>query len=723
MDCGPTCIQIIAGFYGRRVPAQLLRDRCHITREGVSLLGMSEAAESIGLRTTGVKATWEQMRDVMPLPCIAHWNQKHFVVISEIKKRRGKLIIKVVDPAIGLLDYDVESFLSCWIQNDGDNNCGVALILEPTPDFYMGNGIPEENDYRYGFNHVLKYLHPYKPFITQILLAILTGTIISLILPFITQSVVDKGIGSSDISIVVILLTAQLVLTFGQMANDMIRSWLMLHITSRVSISLISDFICKLMRLPISFFDSRKVGDIMQRIGDYGRIQSFLTGSLLSMAMAAISLIVYGLIMAGYNATVFIIFFVGSVLYVAWIVLFLRQRRKLDYKRFQQSAANQSSIVQLVSGMQDIKLNNCERQKRWEWEKIQAKIFNISVKSLSLGQVQETGSSLINQTKNILISFVTAKSVIDGDMTFGMMIALQYIIGQINAPISQFIGFVQAAQDASISLDRLGEIHSMEDEEPIDSTRKREIPEKADIELHDVSFQYEGPESQKVLDGVSLIIPSGKTTAIVGASGSGKTTLLKLLLGFYSPVSGEITLGGRNISDYSVRSWREVCGSVMQEGFIFSDSIAANIAVSEDEPDMMKVREAARVSNISEWIENLPLGYGTMIGSEGHGLSTGQKQRMLIARAAYKNARYIFMDEATNSLDADNEKAIMDNMGIMFGGKTLVIVAHRLSTVRHADNIVVLSKGRIVESGNHEYLTELKGRYYNLVKNQLELGL
>lgn len=728
MDCGPTCLRIIAAHYGRSWSLQTLQERCHISREGVSLLGISDAAEAVGFRTMGVKLTFAQLCEEAVLPCIVHWNQNHFVVVYHIERRRGKTWVHVSDPASGLLRYTREQFLKSWISiredNAGDSDAeaeglGIALLLEPTPRFYEEKG---EEDRRLGFRGMAEYLRPYRQLIVQLLLAMLTGSIISLILPFLTQSVIDTGIGTGDLNFIVVILVAQVVLVLGQTANELIRSWLMLHMTTRVSISLISDFLAKLMRLPISFFDSRMTGDIMQRIGDHSRIQTFLTGSLLSIVMAAVTFVVYSAVMGGYDLRILGIFILGSVLYIGWVLLFLRRRRKLDYMRFQEAAANQSSIVQLIAGMQDIKLNGCGKQKRWEWERIQARLFNVSVKGLALGQTQQVGGTFIDQIKNVLISFLAAKAVIDGDMTLGMMTAMQYIIGQLNAPISQFISFVQEAQDAKISLERLGEIQERGDEESAEKDYIREIPRGADIEFRDVDFQYNGPHSEKVLDGVSVTIPHDRVTAIVGASGSGKTTMVKMMLGFYEPVSGEVLLGGRRIGDYSPTAWREQCGTVMQEGFIFSDTIADNIGVSDESPDMERVRQAVETANIGDFIDGLPLRYNTKIGAEGNGVSTGQKQRLLIARAAYRDARYLFLDEATNSLDANNEKVIMERLDTLFRGRTVVIVAHRLSTVRNADNIIVLDRGRVVEQGTHRELTERKGYYYRLVKNQLELG-
>ena len=716
MDCGPTCLKIIAQYYGRYYSLQNLREKCHITREGVSLLGISDAAEIIGFRTTGVRLTWEQLRDEIPLPCIIHWNQKHFVVVYKIKKNK----IYISDPASGLLVYDKNKFLKSWIQiNDENHQNGIALILETTPDFYNEKG---DEDKKLKFSQLLHYLKPYKSYLIQLAIAMLTASILSLIPPFLTQSVVDQGIGTNNLSLVTTILIAQVVLVFGQMANNLIRSWLMLHMTTRISISLISNFLSKLMRLPISFFDSKKVGDIMQRIGDYDRIQSFLTGSLLSIIMAVLTFIIYGVIMGGYDMTILGFFMFGSILYVLWIILFMKHRRKLDYMRFQESANNQGNIVQLINGMQDIKLNNCEKQKRWEWERIQTRLFQVSIKGLVLGQTQEVGGTFIDQTKNVIISFIAAKAVIEGQMTLGMMMAMQYIIGQLNAPLSQFIQFIQNTQDAKISMERLNEIQEKDDEEPESKTFIREIPDNAEIKFKQVIFQYDGPHSPQVLNNISITIPSKKVTAIVGASGSGKTTILKMILGFYNPVKGEITLGGKKLTQYSPSIWRKVCGSVMQEGYIFSDTIANNIGISDESPDIERVRCAAEIANIEDFIDTLPLGYNTKIGADGNGISTGQKQRLLIARAAYKNAKFLFFDEATNSLDANNERTIMERLEKLFENKTVVVVAHRLSTVKNADNIIVLDKGSVVEQGTHQELTSKRGYYYNLVKNQLELG-
>jgi ATP-binding cassette subfamily B protein len=643
-------------------------------------------------------------------------------VVYDVKRhgRNNEETVYVADPAHSLVSYKRSEFLKCWYSTKKDEeNVGTALLLEPTPEFYRDS---DDEEKKFKISRMAGYLTPYKRFIAQIFLAMIVGSVISLIFPFITQSVVDFGINNSNLNFIILALIAQMVLTFGQTANGLIRSWLMLHVTTRISINIVSDFLTKLMKLPIAFFDAKMVGDIMQRISDNGRIQSFLTGVVLNIVFSVITFIVYAIIMAMYHPVILVIFIIGSGLYALWVTVFLRYRRDLDYKRFQQSANNQSSLIQLVHGMQEIKLNNCEKQKRWEWERVQAKLYKISIKSLTLGQTQEVGGMFIDQIKNIFVSFLAAKAVVGGDMTLGMMMSMQYILGQLNAPISQFIGFIQQAQDAKISAERLGEIHDMNNEEPDDDEFIHDIPANADIRLDNVVFQYEGPHSEKVLDGVSFEIPANKVTAIVGMSGSGKSTLLKLLLGFYKPISGDIMLDGTDIGRYSPSRWRRDCGAVMQEGYIFSDTIAGNIGVIDEIPREDKVAEAAKTANIHDFIKSLPLGYSTKIGGDGHGLSTGQKQRMLIARAVYKDPKFIFLDEATNALDANNERTIMDNLRRFFQGRTVVVVAHRLSTVMNADNIVVLDHGRITEQGTHEVLISRHGAYYNLVKDQLALG-
>ncbi|WP_040497269.1 peptidase domain-containing ABC transporter [Fulvivirga imtechensis] len=716
MDCGPTCLRIIAKHYGKSYSLQTLRDKSYITREGVSLLGISDAAESIGFRTLAAKIPFEKLKEEAPTPFIAHWRQQHFIVVYDFTKKH----VLVSDPAHGLVKLTKKEFLDGWLSDrDKGEEIGVVLLLEPSPDFYKTE---DEQVNKSGFKFLFKYLRPYKKFIVQLFLGMLVGSILQLIFPFLTQSIVDIGIQNQDLNFVTLILIAQLMLFFSRTAVEFIRGWILLHLGTRMNISILSDFLIKLMKLPVSFFDTKMIGDLLQRIGDHSRIESFLTSSTLNILFSFINLIIFGIVLAIYDLQIFAIFFIGSALYMAWIMIFMKKRRDLDYKRFDQMSSNQSNLIQLITGMQEIKLHNSEKQKRWEWERIQAKLFKVSISGLALNQYQQAGSSFINELKNIVITFLAAKAVIDGDITLGMMLAIQYIIGQLNAPINQLVTFIHTAQDAKISLERLGEIHNKEDEEDIREDKITIFPEDMSLRLENVSFQYEGPHSEYALKNINLQIPEGKVTAIVGASGSGKTTLVKLLLKFYEPSEGEIRLGDINLNNYSNRLWRDKCGAVLQDGFIFSDTIAKNISVKDEYIDKEKLLYAVKTANIQEFIESLPLGYNTKIGNDGHGLSQGQRQRILIARAVYKNPQYIYFDEATNALDANNEKVIMENLDRFFQGRTVIVVAHRLSTVKNADQIIVLDKGHITETGTHAELTAKRGDYYRLVKNQLELG-
>lgn len=717
MQCGVASLAMVCKHYGKTYSTNYLSDLCHATTEGVSMLGMAETAKTLGLNTVTAYVTAEDiLRTDAQLPAILHWNQNHFVVLYKAKRNA----FYIADPGKGLIKYSYRDFVSKWVSTTvKGKDCGVAMFIETTPDFYEKDEDVKCSPISYKF--LLRYISTYKMLFAQIISGLLLGCVLQLILPFLTQSIVDIGIKHNDIGFVWLVLSGELMIVLGRTATDFIRRWLLLHISMRVNISLVSDFFIKLLKLPMSFFDTKLMGDLLQRIGDHARVQNFLTGQVLNVVFTFLSFIVFGVVLFVYDKTIFGVFLGGSVVYGLWISMFLQRRKVLDYELFEQQAINQNRTYRFITSMQEIKLQDCERRRRWEWEDTQADLFKIQMKSLKLQQTQEAGSIFINEVKNILITVFAATAVIDGRITLGAMLAIQYIVGQLNSPVEQLMAFIYSLQDVKISLERINEIHEGKNEESHENRAKAFGAEKS-ISIENVDFKYDPYARKKTLDGVTFGIPAGKVTAIVGASGSGKTTLIKLMLGYYPVMSGVITIAGKNVNEYNLKWWRRHCGVVMQDGVIFSESIARNIAVGDGEVDTECLENAAKLANIHDYVEGLPLKYNTLIGHDGVGLSQGQKQRILIARAVYKNPDFIFLDEATNALDAKNERAIVENLNEFYKGRTVVVVAHRLSTVRNADRIVVVEDGRIVEIGSHVSLIEKKGAYYNLVKNQLELG-
>ena len=716
MDCGPACLKMVAGFYKKNFTLETIRKKCFITREGVSFLGLSEAADNLGFRTVGVRIPFEMLVENAPLPAIVHWRQKHFVVVIQIKNDK----VLVADPAVGIVKYSRAEFTRNWASTITDEKpTGLVLIIEPTPAL---NEIESEHEKSGGFRFLLRYFRLYNKYLFQLLLGLFLGSCIQLIIPFLTQSIIDVGLNNNDIRFIYLVLFAQLALVIGRMTVEFIRGWLLLHIGTRVNVAVISGFLQKLMALPVAFFDTKLTGDILQRIEDNDRIEEFLTSASLSILFSFFNIVVFGIVLAIFSAKILLLFLAGSLLYVVWVSLFMKSRARLDQQRFKKMSESGSKLINMINGMQEIKLTQSELSNRWDWEKLQASLFGLKIKGLGLLQYQSAGATFINEITNLCITVVAATAVIKGDITLGTMLAVQFIIGQMNVPLSQLIGFFRISQDAKMSLDRLAEVHEMDNEEAEPETKVRKLPDHKDIYINNVSFQYEGPHSPFVLKNIDLFIKEDKITAIVGTSGSGKTTLLKLLLGFYQPVTGEILIGDTRISNLSLKVWRAKTGAVMQDGFLFPDTIASNIAPGVSEVNEERMIKAAETANIKGFIESLPLGYNTKIGANGHGLSEGQKQRLLIARVIYKDPEIIIFDEATNSLDASTEKVIVGNLASFFRGKTVIIVAHRLSTVRDADNIVVMEDGRIVETGPHSALIAKQGTYYKLIKNQLELG-
>ena len=713
-DCGPASLKIIAKHFGKFYSLQFMRDRCGITKEGVSLLDLSTGAESIGLRTLAIKCTTNDVVNSIPFPAILFWKNSHFVVVYHSDKKH----IWVSDPAKGRIKYSHEEFKQGWYQK-GEKR-GVLLAVEPTAEFKDSKAEREQK--KNSFSSILKYFFPYKHNFGLIFIIMLVVTALQGMLPFISKAVIDVGIKTSDVKFIHMVLIGNISILLSIMIFNVLRDWILLHITARVNIALISDYLIKLMKLPVTFFENKLMGDILQRAQDHERIRSFIMNNSLALIFSTFTFVIFAIILLIYNAVIFYIFLAGSILYVCWVLLFLSIRKKLDWEYFELLSRNQSYWVETVSAIQDIKVYNYEKYRRWKWEEIQARLYHVNKRVLAITNAQNLGAQFIESIKNMGIVFFCAMAVIKGDITFGVMISTQFIIGMLNGPLVQFINFVVGAQYAKISFLRINEIRQLEDEEELLSIGNTSIlPEKKTISLENVHFQYT-QNSPLVLRNIYLQIPEDKITAIVGGSGSGKSTLLKLLVRLYKPSYGEIKMDTMNVNAINLRQWRNLCGVVMQDGKMFSDTILNNIVLDADRIDYDWLREVCRIAQIEDEINAMPKGFETIVGETGRGLSGGQKQRLLIARALYKNPKFLFLDEATNALDSINERKIVDALNNAFQQRTVVVIAHRLSTIRNADQIVVLDKGFIVEAGNHKTLMEKKGHYFELVSSQMQIS-